>query len=190
MGVLMKNLRGGVVLLCLSALLGLSIPVAAQDGSSGLQLQEQKIKAGLVYNFLKYTTWPVHGRDEKTLRICLYGGDPFDGYLYPLRGRTAQQDVIVITEIDTVAEALSCHLLFVDPSQEKNLPEIFGALRGHNVLTTSDIEGFVRKGGMVEFATQNQRISVYINKNAITAAGLSIDNRLLKFAKLVPGNAN
>ena len=63
-----------------------------------MQLNEQTIKAGLVYNFLKYTTWPGQdqkdGGDKRHLEVCLLGVSPTDSYLAPLAGQTAQQLVI------------------------------------------------------------------------------------------------
>jgi hypothetical protein len=54
-------------------------------------------------------------------------------------------------------------------------------------LTVSDIDQFAAQGGMVEFGREDQKIDLLINKNAVDAAGLNIQARLLKLAKLVPG---
>jgi hypothetical protein len=169
----------------LAVMVCMAVCAQAQDRGSDLRLQEQKIKAGLVYSFLKYTAWPAKVRDSASMHICLYGGDPFDGYFYPLRGRTARHKIIIITEVDSINEARSCHLLYIHHSQEKNLPALLGHLQGSPILTASDIHDFVEKGGMVEFGRRDRRVSVFVNRNAMAAAGLDIDNRLLTFAKSV-----
>jgi hypothetical protein len=84
----------------------------AQSDDKQLVLYEQKIKAGLVYNLIKYTQWPGNTLNNK-LQLCLFGGDPFNGYLAPLEGRTAQQVTISIRQIGKITEAKNCHLLVI-----------------------------------------------------------------------------
>jgi hypothetical protein len=162
----------------------LCISSGSQSDEKPLGLYEQKIKAGLVYNLIKYTAWPktsVH----QTLTICLLGGDPFDGYLSPLNGRMAQQATISINQINKITEAGHCHLLVIHKSQSNKLPELIEFLQTKNILTVSDMEKFSIQGGMVELATENSKITLYINNGNVTHNGLTIDERMLKLAKLV-----
>lgn len=188
MAVLTLHKPGKLIAALMLAALLFHAPIArAQDSSAPLQLYEQKIKAGLLYNFLKYTSWPadVISRSNGALRVCLLGADPFDGYLYPLDGKTAQQYVIMITRVSSASDTGGCSLVYIHRSEEAHLPEILETLHGQHVLTVSDIGGFAALGGMVEFATEDQRINLVINKRAVDSAGLGIQNRLLKLAKLV-----
>lgn len=168
--------------------LALSGAALAQDGI--IQMQEQKIKAGLLYNFLKYTAWPPDTFDKKgsvSLRVCLFGGDPFDGFLHPLEGRTAQQIVISIRHIRNVAGLTRCQLVFVHRSQAERLETILEMLENQPILTVSDIDSFAARGGMVEFTTRNdRRIHIRINRQLAQASGLVIQDRLLRLAELVP----
>src|SRR5688572_28382680 len=54
-----------------------------------ISMDEKKIQAGLVYNFLKYTSWPAQALagNNGNIKICLLGGDAFSGNLFPLEGR-------------------------------------------------------------------------------------------------------
>ncbi len=160
-----------------------SFPAKAQEAEP-MTLQESKIKAGLVYNFLKYTHWSDFNiTNSKQLEICLLGGDPFEGALYPLDGRTAQQYTIKISQPPSVTETSNCSLVIIHRSQENNLAQILQALKGKNIMTLSDIGQFSRKGGMVELSMQDQRIHLYINQQAVSSSGLQIDDRLLKLAE-------
>ncbi len=154
-----------------------------------LELFEEKIKAGLVYNFLKYTTWPadIVARSNGRLRVCLLGGDTSDDYLFPLAGRTAQQYVIKLDRVDSIAETKDCSLLFVHRSEENSLPELFQFLKGKHTLTISDIDQFAAQGGMVELGKDDEQVNLLINKKAVDSAGLVIQSRLLKLARLVNG---
>lgn len=149
-----------------------------------VKLQENKIKAGLVYNFLKYTSWPVNNLGK--IRVCLYGGDSFGGALNPLMGRTAQQQIIDVREISDVNDSADCEMVFINKSHEKEMPLILSALSNSHVMTLSDIKDFSHKGGMVEFSKEeDQRIHLVMNKTIIDNSGLVIEERLLKLAKVV-----
>jgi hypothetical protein len=158
-------------------------------------LYEQKIKAGLVYNLIKYTEWSTatltppnqikNNYNPPTLKICIFGEDPFDGYLSPLQGRTAQQSVISIAHVTNVPETGICNAIIIHHNQRENLQNLFLFLQGKNILTISDIKNFAELGGMIELARQEEKISLVINKDALDAAKLVIDSRMLKLATLV-----
>lgn len=167
------------------ALFCLFLPAIAAAQEKPLQLYEQKIKAGLVYNFLKYTNWP--GDLAGNLNVCLFGGDPFEGYLSPLEGRTAQQYKIAITQIRQVQQAADCHVVVIHRNEQGNLPDVLKFLKDKHVLTISDIDNFARQGGMVEMTKEGGKINLYINTNAVGHAGLGIADPMLQLAKLVPG---
>ena len=160
---------------------------ALPAGAEAMHLDEQKIKAGLVYYYLKYTTWPPRaaGGEGKYLSVCLYGGDAFGGALDPLEGRTAQQYTIHITHISSSAAIANCDLLYIDRSQESHLDVILAAAGHDNVLTMSDIANFARRGGMVGFSMQDQRIHMAINKRAAEKSGIAIQPRMLRLADVV-----
>jgi hypothetical protein len=186
---LLARARHGLLVLATAAALGLPAAVLAQDAGAP-RLYEQKIKAGLVYNFLKFTVWPSRNAAIQSgrLRVCLYGEDPFDGYLYPLEGRTARQLSIMISRVRTPGEAAGCSLVYIHRSHEAELPRILAFLKGKSVMTVSDIEKFAEKGGMVELAMQDRRIHLFINPQATQAAGIRIEDRMLKLSTLVAGN--
>lgn len=166
------------------ALLLAAFSASAAPASEGVQLVEQKIKAGLIYNFLKYTQWPG-AADQAPRIVCLLGGDPFDGHLGPLAGRTVNQQAIEIRKIATTAEAASCSLLIVHRDQKASWTELRKALSGRDVLTVSDFDGFAADGGMIEFTRIDDRIGVKVNVDAVAATRLIVQERLLKLASIV-----
>jgi hypothetical protein len=167
--------------------LALAIALTAPGyAAENLQLIEQQIKAGLLYNFLKYTQWPAeHLRAGGPIQVCLFGGDPFDGRLQPMAGRTVNEHVIEIKIIRAPTEIGDCSLLFVHAGQAPNWPELQKTLNGKSVLTVADFPDFAMAGGMIEFTRVANRIGVTINTDAINAANLQVEDRLLRLA----GNA-
>lgn len=180
MAVLTRILYGlplAIALLCATA--------DAQTGNYPLSLPEQKIKAGLLYNFLKYTQWPIPGGEEGSMTVCLWGGDAFSGSLHPMNGRIVNQREILLREVDSMEEVEQCHLLYVNAAMQKQWPGLAEALKGKSVLTVSDFDGFVHNGGMIEFSRKDQRIQVEVNLQAIKDAHLMVQESLLRLASVV-----
>jgi hypothetical protein len=170
-----------------AAILLLPLPRAVFAADSALQLNEQTIKAGLVYNFLKYTTWPPDSSPHRkgSLIVCLFGAAPSNSYLQPLQGQTAQQAVISLVRKSGAGDMKECSVIFVDSDGEAQLPALLASIKGEHILTASDIDGFARMGGMVELTMVDKRVALFVNNKAVEAAGLSIQGRLLNLAKKV-----
>jgi hypothetical protein len=157
-------------------------------GEDNVRLVEQEIKAGLLYNFLKYTQWPAEHANRGAV-VCLIGGDSFGGHLQPMAGRTVNQHSIEIRNLETLQDVDACSLLYVHASEEPNWPRLLKALAGKDVLTVGDFDGFAERGGMIEFTRNDNRIGVKINVDAVTAAHLSVQSRLLRLASTVHSDA-
>lgn len=164
------------------------IAPASARSTADIQLNSQKIEAGLIYNFLKYTVWPQSSLSGKNsnMVVCLYGGDSFDGHLDPLEGRTAQQYTIYIRQIYRVEQLDACHLVFIPQSSRGELQKILARIRDKTILTVSNIPDFAAQGGMVEFYTgADHRMHLNINNRAVKSAGLHIQDRMVKLAEVV-----
>jgi hypothetical protein len=181
MGILRKIL---VFLILAVGALSISFSTANARAAE-IKLQEQKIKAGLLYNFIKYSTWPRNAfiAAEEPFQICLLGGDAFEGALDPLQGRTAQQRPINIKQTGNSASLRGCHVVFINKNQQDNLNSILAAVKDTQTLTVSDIDGFSKQGGMVEFSkSAKNRIGLRLNKGAIDDSGLKVGDQLQKLA--------
>jgi hypothetical protein len=154
----------------------------------GLQLYEQEIKAGLLYNFLKYTNWPAASFDnDNKINLCVYGDDPFSGYLEPMQGRSVNQRIIRIRNIHAINEIENCQMLFVNENNKSEWPELRNYLSGQAILTVSDIKSFTKEGGIIEFANTGGHIAVKLNEDIAREAKLSVQDRLLKLVTIVHG---
>lgn len=63
--------------------------------------------------------------------------------------------------------------------------EILAELAGAPVLTVSEIEGFGRRGGIINFYLEENRVRFEINPRAAEAGGLRISSELLSLGKIV-----
>lgn len=155
---------------------------AQQDN---VRLAEQDIKAGLLYNFLRYTEWPARSPASDAVLVCIYGRDPFSGRLAPMSGRTVNSQAIRIRYVDAQGEIDGCSMLFVNAEQRAEWPSLRTYLARRHVLTVSDYDGFARSGGMIEFTRANNRVGMRVNVRAAQAVNLVVQDRLLRLASIV-----
>lgn len=166
-----------------SLIFSITVTVAAENRA--LSLPEQKIKAGLLYNFLKYTQWPLSEERPSSTIVCLWGGDAFNGNLQAIHGRIVNQQQIVLREIDSLEKVTQCHLVFINAEAQNEWPKLAQILAGKSVLTVSDFSGFIHAGGMIQFGRKNQHIEIAVNIQAITDAQLYVQDSLLRLATVV-----
>jgi hypothetical protein len=159
-------------------------PTSRVAAGETVQLVEQKIKAGLIYNFLKYTQWPS-AAPHSTLVVCMLGGDPFDGQLAPMAGRTVSQRSIELRVTKDASDTAGCAVVIVRADHRSAWEGARKSLAAKEILTFADFDGFTAEGGMVEFTRVDDRVSVKINTDAVAAARLKIDDRILKLASVV-----
>jgi hypothetical protein len=171
-------------ILVIAALFGAASSAFAQD----LTLAEQKIKAGMLYNFLKYTDWPADAVSSSSITVCLLGGDPFAGNLAPLEGRSVNRRTITLRTVSD--EGLGgCQLLVIGSSVRPRWSTLRTSLQGKPILTVSDSGGFAAEGGMIEFTRSGSRITVDLNLDAVRAAHLQIQQRLVNLVTIVSGRS-
>jgi hypothetical protein len=168
----------------IALLVASATPAPFARAQDSLHLVEQDIKAGLLYNFLRYTQWPQQGQAADAV-VCIYGHDPFNGRLTPMAGRTVNQRTIEIRMVHDNSELSACSLLFVNSDERSRWSALHAYLAGRNILTVSDYDGFARAGGMIEFTRVNSRIGVRINVEAVQGANLAVEDRLLRLASTV-----
>lgn len=163
---------------------------APLTGAEPRVAEEYTLKAAYLYNFAKFVAWPAaawEGMDS--INLCIYGSDPFGAALEKLKSRKAQSRSISINLLGNVLpENGQCHILFVSQDHSSDWAELQARLADDPVLTVSDMEGFIAKGGMVGFVNLAQRIKFEINLAASKRTGLSISSFLLKLAMKVRGS--
>jgi YfiR/HmsC-like len=171
--------------LVLSALLfsgglGLSVQAAAP--------REYQLKAVFLFNFAQFVEWPPQAfADAQTpLVIGVLGRDPFGAYLdEAVRGETVNNRSLVVRRYGRVEDIDTCHILFISRSEGDRLEKILARLRGRNILTVGDAEGFGLHSVMIRLVTVENKIRLRINLEVAQAANLRISSKLLRSAEIV-----
>ena len=162
---------------------------AAQSGVT----QEFQIKAVFLYNFVQFVDWPAgaFAGPQDPLIIGVLGEDPFGTALDDaVAGETVNGRSLVVRRFRRVEDIDRCHVLFISRSENARLGPILTALKGRSILTVGDAEEFTRRGGMIRFVTENNKVRLRINVEAAKAAGLTISSKLLRPAEIVTAASN
>ena len=175
----------GAALLAAAALLLAALPGAAD-------VAEYQLKAACLYNFAKFVTWPpqAFASGNAPLVIGVVGEDPFGKTLEEaVAGKSVDGHALKVNRFDSFTPAegaglRKCHILFICYSEKDKVGDILGTLRGANVLTVSEIENFLLKGGGLLFDMEGKKVALQINVEAAKKSGLEISSRLLQVCKL------
>lgn len=170
----MRRLAGG--LLALTAWLAVG-SVQAQ------QVSEQAIKAGFVFNFVKFTQWSG-GRelDNRPLEICTPGALPLDGQFALLQGRVIGNRTIALRPHVAAADWRTCQVLYLAETDVGRTENSLRSLGNAPVLTISDQPDFVQAGGMIGLRVEDNRVRFDVNLQAAQRAGLTLSSQMLKLA--------
>jgi hypothetical protein len=161
-----------------AAVAALSLPSATAARAALPPAEGNLIKAGVVYNLLKYTHW-TGGKTQGDLALCYIGGDALGDALEVLEGRTAQRMTIRIRDLADGDSLLGCHVAIINDMDDESLSRRLAALKGSDTLTVSSIKGFAASGGMVEFTDDGGHVGFTLNQPLIAAARLRMDAALV-----------
>lgn len=160
---------------------GAALPAAHAMAASVL---EYDVKAVFIYNFAKFVDWP--GTVGSELRLCILGRDPFGSVLDSMKGRLVQGRRLDVRLIDSPANLGECQMVYISPSQDKNLEKIVSQARALGVLAIGDSEGYARRGAMINlYVDEHGKVRFEINLPSIEASGLRVSSKLLSLGKLV-----
>ena len=154
-------------------------------------LQEYQVKAVFLFNFTQFVDWPpaTFANASEPLAICILGDDPFGAYLDDaVRGEHVEERALIVRRLARVEETGNCQIVFINESETARLDAILQRVKPLRALTVSDARGFGDRGGMVGFVTEDNRVRLRINLDAVRAAGLTISSKLLRVAEVIGGH--
>lgn len=147
-----------------------------------------QVQAAYLYNFGKFIKWPpgVPASQSGSFIICVLDQDPFGKTLATtLAGESVGGRPVSVKRLPRAQDAGACHILFISSEQEKDLPGILAALDDSSVLTVSDMPEFSKRGGMIQFVLQGDRVRFEINLGSAEKSHLILASELLKVAAAV-----
>jgi hypothetical protein len=180
----MRSVSGILTIVFLSVLAAVSI---APGEGNGKEFSEYEVKAAFIFNIAKFVEWPDRSPAERgeTLNLCVLGSDPFEGALDQIAGKQVKGKRLHIRHVASTRNVRGCNMLFISSSEKEKLPNIMEALRNTSALTIGDTAGYGRRGVMINFYLEENRIRFEMNPDKAKQAGLVISAQLLKLARII-----
>lgn len=171
--------------LLLSLTIFLSGDLTANDANL-----EFKIKAGYLYNFTKFITWPEI--KSPTFNLCILGNDPFGAAINPIEKKTAFNRTIKIVRLaeekflSNSTSAIDCQILYLGNSSNAKilLERIQSYPKQPGTLIVGDSEESIANGEMINFVNRDGKIKLQIDLHSVKQSELKISAKLLEIAEL------
>ena len=147
--------------------------------------EEYRTKASYLATFPSFIEWPetAFSSPDAPFLVCVLGDFRFGTALAEFaRSSSPHGRRIDIRWAHKNDDLRRCHILFISSSEESHLKEILSTLDKANVLTVSDIPQFTRRGGMIQFVLDSNRVRFEINLTSAERANLTLSSQLLKVA--------
>lgn len=151
--------------------------------AAGQGFSEYQLKAGVLYNFISFTTWPE--APPAVLNVCIYGTDPFGREIDALHGRKLGNGSLAIRRASSVEVLADCHVVFIAQSAIGNLPRVLDYLEDRPVLTVADTPGGTLRGVVLNMEMTQGRLGFRANLSEARSRGLGLSSKLLRLANEV-----
>jgi hypothetical protein len=150
---------------------------------------EYQVKAVFLFNFAQFVEWPARAFPDAQapLVIGVLGDDPFGSYLdETVRGEKVNDRPLIVQRYRRPGEIKICHVLFISRSETDRMEQVLASVKGRPILTVSDADDFIVRGGMVRLVTEKNKVRIRINVAAVKAANLKVSSKLLRVAETEP----
>ncbi|MFZ5484234.1 MAG: YfiR family protein [Pseudomonadota bacterium] len=168
------------------AAIGLGLVPVPTAGANDAMVSDLAVKAVLFYKLTQFVYLPGEA-GTRALRLCALGTHPITEALRKLGRATDGSRPLAFRAISSPAEAERCEFVFIAGVEAGGLDTVLARLKGGSAVTVSDIPGFARAGGMVEFSENPDKpgVKILINRQAAKRQGIEFNAQLLRLSTLV-----
>ena len=165
-------------LLFLSIILQVASVDAADSGN------KSRIKAAYIFNFIKFTEWPVDTHSDD-INICVKNDNDLYSELEGLRKKRVRGMKIIVRKESS--EFLNCQVVYLGELEGWQQDRLLLQFVGQPVLTIGDKNLFVEKGGVIQFFIESNRLRFEINTEVVDQSRLTISSKLLSLSRKATG---
>jgi hypothetical protein len=154
-------------------------------------LKEYQVKAAFLYNFTKFVEWRADRFADTNAPIVLgvAGPSPCTAELSALvRGRRVNGRELIVRTV-TLATRTTAHILFIPATEEPRLAEWLGDTAAAGILTVGESRTFLKRGGVINFLLEEEKVRFEIHMDHGAAAELRISAHLQKLARSIFKNS-
>jgi hypothetical protein len=176
--------RGRFSALLAPAVASLAIVLLGRTVARAQDVTEPALKAAFIYNFARFTTWPVETPAGDSFLICVLNDNAVaDALRRAMTGKSLTDRPISVTVVAPAAPKRACRVLYMAGMPVAEVATVVADLREAPVLTISSIDGFASAGGMTQFFFEHGQLRFRIHLESAKRAGLQISSRLLIMAR-------
>ncbi len=150
---------------------------------------EDKVKAGLIFNFINFTRWPEHAFPLENERyiLCVAGEDHYSEIFdaipdLSVRGRKLQ--LKHLEKLQDKSTIQSCHILIVGLKNRTQVSQLLGQIKDSPVLTIGES---VPLDTMITFVNKGNKVGFAINRTRAAHSGIKFSSKMLRLAIEVTG---
>jgi len=167
------------------ARIALALVLLVQTPASAQDVTEPALKGVFIYNFAKFTEWPVDAVPAAApLVMCVLGDEAVgDALERAVKGRIIAGHAVTVLKEPAAASQQVCNVIYVSGVTAGEAAQLIAGVRDVPVLTISDVEGFTELGGIVRFFFESGRLRFAIHLESAKRARLQISSNLLALAK-------
>lgn len=146
---------------------------------------EARVKSGCLFNFVRFTTWPIDVLPPgKPIGICAMGAADVERMLEnTYRGREIENHPLIFRQISDATELSGCHLLFLSGPESKEMRAVRKSPRMALLLIVGDDATYSKFGTLLDFFIEDDRVAFNANGEAISRSRVRLSSKLLNLAK-------
>lgn len=157
----------------------------------GATFSEDQIKAVYLFNFAEFIRWPesAFSGHPDTFHFCaLSEASPVINILKKvIKGEQAKGRKLIFRRIKNLQVVQGCQVLYMQNNEFSQFEEFSTEIKNSHVLSVSDQDDFVKRGGMITISRLGNRLRPTINIKRLKLAGLKASAKLLRLAAIVDG---
>lgn len=145
------------------------------------------LKAAFVYNFAKFTEWPVDVLPAGAPLVFCSLDDPEVGHALEqaASGQTIADHPVVVWRGRVEKPIGGCHVLYLGRTDGELTAVHLDAVKGLPVLTVGATPDFTKMGGIIRLFVENGRMRFAVNLETAQRANLRLSSAMLKLARIV-----
>ncbi len=144
--------------------------------------REYKIKAGYIYNFIRYTST----NDNQTIEVCSHSHDFLEAANLLLDHRKLNNRSVDARHVHRTIEG--CDVLFVTEQDVNWWKEVFANKQlPAGLLVIGESKDFAKELGHINFVVVGNKVRFEVNPDALKASDINISSKVLRLGKIVAG---
>jgi hypothetical protein len=149
---------------------------------------QAEIRAAFVFNFVKFTEWPIQAYADagSPLTTCFLDADDVRAAFRTISaGKALNGRFLEDRAVKSAADMRNCQVLYVDSPRSPVVIDALKSARQRDALAIGTSEDFLACGGMLRLQIENNRMRFDVNVGAVGRTKIKLSSKLLALARTV-----